>query len=132
MSHTSHNTSQHVTSFLTVLSSEMGHVTHVTLYFLKYIYIYFSKNISVTCVTCTILLKNMQKHIVTWGVTYRDTCDVLNFRCKDIFCRKKHLELRITQISESGQLLHIATGKAVSQDCLFQLRIRTAVLKYGG
>ena len=27
--------------------------------------------------------------------------------------------------------IYIATGKAVSQYCLFQLRIRTAVLKYG-
>ena len=33
---------------------------------------------------------------------------------------------------QSDQLLYIATGKSVSQYCLFQLRIRTAVLKYGG
>ena len=89
------------TSFLIVLSSEME---HVTLYFLIYIYIYyFLKNISVTCVSCTILLKDLQKH----GCDVRCDlscymCDMLTFRCKGIFWRKKHLELRITQISESG------------------------------
>ena len=61
--------SQHVTSFLTVLSSEMGHITHIMLYLFKYIYIiyiyYFLKNISVTCVMCTTVPKNMQKHSVT-------------------------------------------------------------------
>ena len=36
----SHDTSQHVTSFLTVLSSEIGHVTQVTRYLYIYIYIY--------------------------------------------------------------------------------------------
>ena len=35
----SHDTSQHVTSFLTVLSSEIGHVTQVTRYLYIYIYI---------------------------------------------------------------------------------------------
>ena len=40
MSHTSHDTSQHVTYFLIVISSEMGHVTQVTIFFDIYIYIY--------------------------------------------------------------------------------------------
>ena len=52
----------------------MGHIRHVTPYFLRHIYIYiyiyiyyFVKNISVTCVSCTILLKKLEllKHSST-------------------------------------------------------------------
>ena len=37
----------------------------IILYYIIIILYHFLKNISVTCVTCTILLKNMQKHSVT-------------------------------------------------------------------
>ena len=91
---THHNMSQHVTSFLTVLSSKIGHVTRVTLYFSKYIYIYiyiyiymyyFLRNMSATCVTCNILLENMQKHKnilwrEVWRVVTCVTCRILDVK----------------------------------------------------
>ena len=63
-------------------------------------------------------------------------CDVLIFRCKGIFWGKSTWNLEShkfqSQVLASVRpLLYIATGKAVSQYCQFQLRIRTAVLKDG-
>ena len=89
MSHTSYDLSQH---FEPERSNEMGQVTHVTLY----------KKSKLTCVTCTILLKDIQKHSVKWGVTCRVTRLTWRFSHVRVFWRKKHLELRITQIFESG------------------------------
>ena len=102
--HTRHTTRHNMSNLFSSTFKWNGtRNTRHTLFFLKKIYIYyFLKNASVTCATYTILPKNMQKHSVTLGVTCRDMCDVLNFRCKGIFWRKMHLELRITQISESG------------------------------
>ena len=101
-----HVTTRHI--FLTVLSSEMAHITHVTLYFwyiylhiyihIYYIYTYIYihiyiyiifKKISVTCVTCTILLKSMQKHSVTWYVTCRVTCVTCWFLDVKVFFGEK-------------------------------------------
>ena len=54
--------------------------------------------------------------------------------CKDFFLRKKHLNHTNFSVRfqlQSGQFLHIATGKAVSCYYLFQLlTIRTGVDKY--
>ena len=44
---------------------------------------------SVTCVTCIILLKNMQKHSVVWGVTCRVTCVTCWFLDVKVFSGEK-------------------------------------------
>ena len=79
-SHTRHRT-RHSTSILFKSTFKWNRTRYffiiytyiyMLLIYIYYIYIYiYLKNKSVTYVTCTILLRNMQTHSVTWGVTCR-------------------------------------------------------------
>ena len=42
-----------------------------------------------TCVMCTVSIKNTQKHGVTWGVTFRVTCVTCWFLNLQVFFEKK-------------------------------------------